>query len=93
MRVGVEDEKIVIGGNRNAWSARQLQRMLASTPTGEQKLRRLALWKDDIFKAPTRVTGRFGELRLDKGQRGIVPRAGVQMEWNSLGEINHDADD
>jgi len=28
MRTDAGDEKIVIGGNRNAWSARQLQRML-----------------------------------------------------------------
>jgi hypothetical protein len=31
MRVVTDDEKIVIGNNRNAWSARQLQRSLAST--------------------------------------------------------------
>jgi len=28
MRIDADDEKIRIGGNRNAWSARQLQRML-----------------------------------------------------------------
>ena len=30
MRVAADDEKIEIGGNRNAWSARQLQRVLDS---------------------------------------------------------------
>src|SRR5690348_15886523 len=67
--------------------------MLASTPTGEDKLRRFAVWEDDIFKAPTGMTRRFGELRLDKRQRGVVPRAHFQMERNAFGEIDHDADD
>ena len=31
MRTDAGDEKIVTGGNRNAWSARQLQRMLGFT--------------------------------------------------------------
>ena len=34
MRTDAGDEKIVIGGNRNAWSARQLQRMLGFTLVG-----------------------------------------------------------
>jgi len=33
MRIAADDEKIVIGGNRNAWSARQLQRVLAGRVT------------------------------------------------------------
>jgi len=34
MRSVTDDEKIVIGGNRNAWSARQLQRTLDGTANG-----------------------------------------------------------
>lgn len=31
MRIVADDEKIVIGDNRNAWSARQLQRTLSGS--------------------------------------------------------------
>jgi len=33
MRMDTDDEKIRIGDNRKAWSARQLQRMLGGEPS------------------------------------------------------------
>ena len=80
MRAVANDEKILIGGNRNAWSARQLQRMLASVDIGKPTETTSRPRVGRAASKSVKVLIRFSEEGLTMVLK-IIPEIAESIEW------------